>query len=281
MPGLIQLLKTEKDPAIVDAIQTRLLDQLEGDKKVKDAEGKEIKIGDVLVALETMHYMMGQDTESDMIPEGDVVTVDYIDADHTELFTDRSIPALGFEEHADRYGPWPAANFRHATVNEIKELGDNKKYWTEVHTRTAELVELAVADLEKYKEEFNKITNEDLRSNLLIYTSWKYRVRGGEIKPLAEFYLAHELPEVRARGAQLYDDDLKNINRLIEHLKTETDAGVANSIQERIQYAMGLVPEYDDEDEDEDDIEASQAVEKDEDFYLKSPQWQCFMLRLF
>lgn len=58
------------------------------------------KVGDVVICTETSGYILGQVPE-DQIGEGEELVVEEIQPD-----------GLQFEEHANRYGPFPFENFR-------------------------------------------------------------------------------------------------------------------------------------------------------------------------
>jgi hypothetical protein len=77
-------------------------------KKVKIARTDkpyELQLGDLMVAIERVPYTCGQ-VKSDCIRKGEVVTIDMIEEKPDGTVT------LGFEEHAERYGPWNAESFK-------------------------------------------------------------------------------------------------------------------------------------------------------------------------
>ena len=61
----------------------------------------QLRIGQQVKAKRTVYYCMGQCID-DRIKRGEIVTIDRIDSNGH----------LGFEEHADRYGPWNPEDFR-------------------------------------------------------------------------------------------------------------------------------------------------------------------------
>lgn len=71
--------------------------------ETQDAEGEDrvFRVGDVVVANQELGYCMGQAPE-DKIEEGEACTICEIDAESESFY---------FNEHADRYGPWPAMYF--------------------------------------------------------------------------------------------------------------------------------------------------------------------------